>query len=224
MKNYIFLMLFCLLGFSEAQSAIIFFDDFNTGASSAWGNERGSWYTNDGVYNAAEPDNDPMAFSEVTSLTDLTDFVLDVDVNDLRDGGILLRSSYDSNNLNGVLLVTGGYAGSYSGLYWHIITNNTGSAVTNPVDIPGLLGSDAHLTVKVEGDTYSAYVNGSSTPSSSITTNLFDHGSAGLYDFSAQSFDNFQISDNIPVPEPASVFLLFMGITGLVFFRKRVNI
>lgn len=45
----------------------------------------------------------------MTTFASLTDFTVDVDVNSLDDGGIWLRSSYNSGSLSGVLLVTGGW-------------------------------------------------------------------------------------------------------------------
>lgn len=41
------------------------------------------------------------------------------------------------------------------------------------------------------GETYSAFLDGSSTPASTLTTSLFAKGRVALYDFSGQSFDNF---------------------------------
>jgi len=134
------LLILCVSGLS-AYGGVIFFDDFDGGiASPDWGNERGSWRADGGVYDASAPSNNPVTYSGVTTLTSLTDFVLDVDVNTLDDGGIWLRSDYNSGSINGVLLVTGGFDGSYNGLYWHVLQNGSAGGVQNQVGLAGLQG------------------------------------------------------------------------------------
>jgi streptogramin lyase len=63
----------------------------------------------------------------------LGDFSVDVDVNNLQDGGIWLRSSFDSGSESGLLLVTGGFGGSGTGLYWHTVQSGSYSGTLNPV-------------------------------------------------------------------------------------------
>jgi hypothetical protein len=214
LASILFILASCVIT-SEAQSAVLFSDNFDEGANTAWGNELGSWYANNGVYDSKYPNNNPPTYSSVTTLTNLQDFTVDVDINDLSDGGIYLRSQ---DNWHGVLLVTGGYGNSYNGLYWHVV-NGGYSSVLNAVDIPGLHGSDVHITVKVEGNTYSAYVNGELK--TTLTDSTFTSGKVALYDFSGQSFDNFAISDSSPAPEPSSLILGIMSLSGLLGLKKR---
>ncbi len=79
----------------DEANAVFFSDNFNTGASPLWGNEAGGWYASGGVYNAQSPSNNPLTYSSLPY--DLTDFVVDLDINNVSDGGIFLRSSRDSN-------------------------------------------------------------------------------------------------------------------------------
>ncbi len=178
----------------------IFYDNFDSGASSLWGNEVGSWSASGGAYGATSPSSDPLATS--TLPFDLTDFSLDVDVNQVGDGGIWLRSS--SNGQNGVLLVIGGggwgagetaYPAGTS-LYFLTVQDGEMSGPSGEIDgvfsDPGV--QDTHIHVDVSGDVYTVYAEGQTT---SMTTDLFSDGRVGLYDnSSAQTFDNFQLTSS----------------------------
>jgi hypothetical protein len=53
---------------TDARSNTLFFDDFNAGASAAWGNDLGSWTARGGVYRAQNPNNFPNTHSFVSTL------------------------------------------------------------------------------------------------------------------------------------------------------------
>jgi len=201
-------LLACL---SPAQAAVLFSDNFDSGASALWGNEIGAWSAAGGVYSATAPSAVPNASSSLPF--DLTDFSIEVDVNDLHDGGIWLRSAAGGAvGRTGVLLVTGGGATGGTGLYWHIVTGGYGSAlnVVSNLFVPTV--SDVNIRVEVSGDTYSAFVNGSATAATTLTTNAFASGRVALYDFSGQTFDNVILAT--AVPAPATAALLALGLLG----------
>ncbi|MEQ9408839.1 MAG: PEP-CTERM sorting domain-containing protein [Fuerstiella sp.] len=170
-------------------------------------------------------------YTDVSTLTGLTDFAVDVDVNDLDDGGIWLRSDYNGGSLNGVLLVTGGNGGTYDGLYWHVVTNGSVAAATGFAAQTGLQGADVHIRVEVIGNTYSAFLNGSAMAFTTLTDSTFSSGSVGLYDYSptsgagsprGQTFDNFQVEDlTTAVPEPSGLALFGLGAFGMIGYRRR---
>ena len=211
------------LGSSTASAVTLFSDDFDGGASAAWGNQAGAWRTDGGTYDAGAPSNAPLTYTGVTTLTSLTDFILDVDVNNVMDGGIWLRSSYNGGAINGVLLVTNALG---AGLYWHTVQNGV---ITGTSSGPTLSGGDHHIRVTAIGNLFTAFLDGAVTPATSLMTNLFVSGSAGLYDFGprggssprGQTFDNFVIT---AVPIPAALPLLAGGLAGLGLmsrFRRR---
>ena len=164
--------------------AQVFFDDFTTGANPAWGNERGSWRALNGAYDATFPSNNPMTYSSVTTMRTLTDFVAKVTVNNLSDGGLWLRSSFNDGAISGILLVTGGYTGTFDGLYFHELHNGNASAPLNKISLPGLLGSDVDLRILVEENTYSVFLNQMNNPITTLVNEAFSSGSFGLYDYS----------------------------------------
>ena len=213
---------------APAKATVVFSDDFNSGVSADWGNERGVWRDTNGVYDASVPNNNPITYSSVTSQTSLTNFRVRVDVNDVDDGGVWLRSSLNAGTISGVLLVTGGNNGQADTLYWHTVVNGVFSGPQQIANIPGLQGLDIQLTVDVIGDVYTAFVDGSAIAATSLTTSLFASGSTGLYDFSpisgaaaprGQTFDNFSI-ETLTVSEPAALGLLAFGLIGLRFARR----
>jgi hypothetical protein len=194
---------------------ILFSDNFNSGASPSWSNLRGAWFTSNGSYAASQPQNIPPTFTGLPYV--LQNFAISMDINQVADGGVWLRS--DPSGTNGVLLVTGGNgwgSGVRSGnagrsLYWHVIT---AANYNNPPKLnevfnvfnPGV--DTVHLRVEVVGNLYSAFLNGSATPVTTLveTSDTYSSGIVGLYDFSSQTFDNVVLE--IPLgfgPYPLSI-------------------
>jgi hypothetical protein len=192
----------------------LFHDDFSTGASPLWENNSGNWIASGGVYAASTPDNFPNAHSALPF--NLADFVVELDINDIADGGVWLRSAASSGSIGrtGVLLVTG----VNSGLYWHNVTSSSSYGATLNA-VTGLFspGDDPRLRIEVSGDDYRVFVDGSSTAATSITSTDFTSGKIALYDNSSQTFDNVSVS---VVPEPTSAIVAFLTI-GLVTVRRQ---
>ena len=106
-------ILLLLDGVAPAQ--VNFADNFNAGASPLWGNQSGSWSASGGVYSATLPTNNPTTHSPLPYA--LANFSADVDIVNVQDGDLWLRSSIAGGVRNGVLLVTGGDSGTGTGLY-----------------------------------------------------------------------------------------------------------
>ncbi|WP_309383586.1 hypothetical protein [Cerasicoccus frondis] len=197
--------------------AILFFDNFDSGASPLWENNSGGWAASGGVYAAASPDNAPNALSALPYV--LTDFEIELDINDVTDGGVWLHSTEaggTSIGRAGVLLVAGAGGGD---LYWHVVSDGTtyGSSlnIANGVFTVGV--SDPHLRITVVGDTYSVYVDGSLTPATSLTDSTFSSGQVALYDNSlSNTFDNVSL-----VPEPSATAAGLGALVGLVVLMRR---
>ncbi len=172
----------------SASAQFVFHDSFSPAPSPLWRNERGAWAGDGDRYFATNPSNNPPT---LTSLTyQHNDFEITVDISDVSDGGIWLH--IDDLALNGVLLVTGGFGSTGTGLYWHIMTNGGYSPPINQVSGLFNQGDDIRVRVVAVGDHYDAYLNGSPTPATSLTVPSPKSGYAGLYDFNSawQSFDS----------------------------------
>lgn len=186
---------------TNVSAEVLFTDSFDTNASPLWSNLRGNWFATNGVYAAANPQNVPPTFTGLPFV--LTNFTVDLDINQVADGGVWLRC--DPSGTNGVLLVTGGGgwgSGNHGGnagrsLYWHVITPENWSAppilneAFNVFTNPG--AENVHLHVEVMGDLYAAFINGSTNATTTLieTNLLYSSGGVGLYDYSQQTFDNF---------------------------------
>lgn len=214
----LFAAILAILLSGRAQAAL-FSDDFNSGASSLWGSESGSWFASGGEYQAQYPDNLPNAHSSLPF--ELQDFEFEVDINNVYDGGVWLRSHENTGSVgvSGVLLVSKG-----TGLYWHVVTGSSYGGILNSVGGLFAAGSDIHLRVTVSGDVYSAYLGSGTTPVTTLTTDVFSSGRVALYQYdSRQAFDNVALNGGGAVPIPGAGWLLGAGLLGLVGLRKRIR-
>lgn len=209
-----------LVPVAATMAAPLFTDNFNGGtASPQWGNEIGNWIVTNDQYHADSPSNTPPTVSSLPPV--LTDFTIDVDVIDIQDGGVWLRTEFDATSgeaRNGVLLVTGGNRGNGTGFYWHTVTAGSYQGPFSP-SAAGLLNpgvSDVHLRLRVEGDTYEVFLDNSPTPATTLTTSAYPSGQVGLYDFSNQRFDNFALT-----PEPTTLTFLALGALAVIRRRRR---
>jgi 3-keto-disaccharide hydrolase len=231
-----FLVLVALLIVSSAticaRADTVFFDDFNSGvASPVWSNTLGNWTADGSVYRAQQPDNFPNTHSFVSTMPSLTDFSVTVDVNAARDGGVWLRASSDPTTqigVTGILLIflnDGAGSARPNSLFWHEVGEQYGAQLN--VEVDQYVGSFS-LRIDVQGNTYSAFVNGSSTPATTFISDKFTSGYVGLYDHGifpgdVQSFDNFRLSVSVPGPiagaGPPGLILAGGGLLG--WWRRR---
>ena len=227
MKRTVLLALF-LFGYSVTTlfASTLFEDNFDTGPKADWGNERGDWFVNDGAYQSTQPNNWPATLSSITSYPNLEDFIVEVDIYNVNNGGLFLRTvpeTGQSHISQGIALVVD--AGSYLDnpiIYWHVLSSGSvWGPRLNIVELPDIIsGDDIHLRIIVEGDNFLAFVNSSSAPTTSLTSNAYSSGSVALYDFdSNQSFDNFELKEVIP--EPSSMILLVLGVFGSIIRKIR---
>src|SRR5207249_404561 len=152
-----------------------FSDNFNSGASPLWGNEVGAWTASGGAYYATAPNNAPNAYSSLPF--NLTDFSVDFDINNVSDGGIFLRMAPVPGTTLGVqgILLNLKVPDGGPKIYWHIFYD--GNNASPPLNISYLsYGNNPHVHIEVSGNTYSAFLNGSSTPATTLTTTEFSSG------------------------------------------------
>jgi hypothetical protein len=181
-----FLLLTASLFFiAPAGAQAIHFSDKFDPPSSPWHSVAGDWTGGDGKYYATVPNNNPFAITILPF--DVAEYTLDVTVNNLGDSGILVRTNGTGSKY--VLLVLGGYGygqgtrGGNAGnsIYWADSSNP--AQITNPVNGVFTPGKTYDITVKASGNTFSAYINGSSTAVTSVTDAVAGSaGLVGLYD------------------------------------------
>ncbi|MFT3684583.1 MAG: LamG domain-containing protein [Phycisphaerales bacterium] len=161
------------------------FQDLFAPFSPQWSNYSGNWANTGDGYRPLSPDNDPITCTALPY--DLVDYDLTVDIHNLTDGGVWVRT--DGTNQNGLLLITGGWGygqgvrGGNCGavLYFHRIVNGSASeplALTAPIFTPG---TDHSIRVAVSGPVYAVYVDGAAAPATVLVDTTFSHGRVGLY-------------------------------------------
>jgi hypothetical protein len=113
--------------------------------------------------------------------------------------------------VTGILLIflnDGALSARPNSLFWHEVGQEYGGQLNVAVD--QYVGNFS-LRIDVRGNTYSAFVNDSSTPATTFISDKFTSGYVGLYDHDifpgdVQFFDNFRLSDApapVPIPPPA---------------------
>jgi len=196
MRHRVFVALAAASVSAPAMAQLLFTDTFDSGPAPVWGNERGSWTAAGGEYFATVPGNLPPTRTTLPYV--LRDFGLRLKVVEASDGGVWLR--YDPGTDSGVLLVTGGFAQSGRGFYWHTFTNGRYSPALNLSEPLFNQGDDLGLTITVTGDHYAVYLGPSLTPATTLDTAAFPTGRVGLYDFAhpRQRFDDVALSPVCP--------------------------
>jgi hypothetical protein len=201
-------------------ASIVYTDNFDSGAQLPWGNQRGDWTVADGVYHAGSPNSHPVTASLLPY--DVTDFIAEVDITGLGDGGLWART--DSAATFGVMLIL-----HSDNIYWHVITD----PVNGPWDfynVVGRSGSNVHVTLTGVGNILSAYLDNAPTPIttldlSTISRPGYDYSSGrfGLYSNSSVTFDNVSLTDvnGSGVPEPVCSLLIAGGLAALCALGRR---
>ena len=179
-----------LLVAAPLRAAPLFCDAFKTKTDPAWGNQDGAWTIAKHKYWATAPNNAPLTYTDLVAYQSLTNFTVTVTVNDVYDGGVWLRSTWNGA-ANGILLVVGGGYSNYTGLYWHVVTNGQVGPPQNLVTLPNFEGSTAKLKIVAKGQVYSVYVNGAKTAATTLTDSTYSSGSVGLYDYSVAPQETF---------------------------------
>ncbi len=199
------LTMFCV---SARAGDVLFFDDFETGASPLWGNEAGDWSAVGGVYNAASPDNAPNSHS--TLPFEMRDLAIEVDINGAADGGVWVRSRPAANavGVKGVLFVAKG-----GNVYWHVASDTGYGAILGNVNGAYAPGGDIHVRIEATCDTYAAYLNGAKTAVTTVTTDQHPSGRVALYDFGTQTFDNVMLTGE-EITSPCLTDFDADGLTG----------
>jgi len=204
-----------------------------------WSNTTGNWTATGGQYYAQQPNDNPGA----TTLFpfDLTVYTLTVTVNGLGDGGIITREN--PSHTGDVVLILGGEGygqgarGGNAGnsIYWADSLNP--SATFNIVPGVFIPGDAYNITVTAVGNTFSAYINGSTTPVTTFTDSAAgSDGGVGLYDDQPNmttgsgfgtptTFSNFNLTGTTTaaVPEPTTVFLVGSALAWIVLRKHRTK-
>ena len=125
--------------------------------------------------------------------------------------------------MTGVLLIFLNDALHPNALFWHEVKVNKWTELNTVTTFP--LGNFS-LRIDVQGDLYSAYLNGSTTPATTFVSSLFASGYTGVYDHDvfnngAQSFDNFLVTAETPLPAALPLFASGSALLGFLGWRRK---
>lgn len=185
--------------YAEPPPPGLFLDGFAPEQSALWEVVSGVWQSEPGIY-----DTEPGEGGVTLLPFELSDYVLEVDVRAISDGGIWVRAIDDGQGEigpTGVLLVTGGLGGGGQGMYWHIDEGQGLGDVLELNNDLGLNGKDARIRIEVSGDTFAAFVNNNPVAATKLTLSperfeKYSSGRVGLYDNSnTQKFDGVLIAE-----------------------------
>jgi hypothetical protein len=187
MKHLFFLagsVLLSSLGAVSLSAQTVFFADNFNPPSSLWSNTTGNWTAAGGNYFPQVPNNNPLTMTLLPF--DLTGYTLTVTVNALGDSGIYVRTNAAGTQYVALILGGLGYgqgvrsANAGTSIYWADSGNPT--ETVNLVTGVFTPGNTYTVTVKAVGNTFSAYINGSSTAVTTFTDGLAGNdGRVGLY-------------------------------------------
>ena len=159
------MVLFSLLSSTTVNQAkgetLLYSKDFRVGDDSGWVRKIGSWGIVEGEYTATGASGTPMSLVPVGPLTDFT-FEGDLRITQGGAAHIALRLqslSYSGVSYvgDGVLLVIFPGGGS---VYWHVIKSGEGLAQNfQALGVSVDANSTVKVTVKVQGNSYQAYIN-----------------------------------------------------------------
>jgi hypothetical protein len=229
-----------VLSTAPAWAGPVSFSDTFSPPSSQWSNSSGSWTATGGDYYAQHPNNNPIAATYLPY--DLTSYTLNVTLNSLGDGGIIVRTNPADTQFVYLILGGEGYGQGARGgnagtsLYW--------ADSNNPTAIDGLVtgvftpGNTYSIEVIASGDVFEAYVNGTLKSTFTDAAGGLD-GEVGLYDDQpntttgsgsgpATSFSNFSLTGTTvttptTAPEPSASVLMGTGLAGLFLVFRRAR-
>ncbi|MBK8268940.1 MAG: hypothetical protein IPK83_11805 [Planctomycetes bacterium] len=185
-------------------------DTFDSGPNPRWLGERGSWTIAGGGYSAGAPNLNPATYSSF--MLPMTDFSVEFDVvratyvGFTGNTGVWLRSALTGFQPSGVLLSLGDLPPYNTGdVFWTRWNGNGYSAPEGVVQGLYNEGDTVHMRVDVRGNTYTAYINDATTPTTTLVTPDYPAGKIALFDNASTDtlFDNLFIQ-SLPSCEPGS--------------------
>src|SRR5580658_1935334 len=172
------------LALTSAWADTVNFTDNFSPPSSLWNNSTGDWTASEVDYYATVPANQTHAETDLPF--NVQDYTLTVTVNSLGDSSIFVRTNSTDTQWVDIQLGGNGYGAGYRGgisgtsIYWQDSGANAEYGAVTGVFIPG----DTYtITIKAVGDTFSAYIDGSSAAATSYTdATAGSSGEVGLGD------------------------------------------
>jgi hypothetical protein len=183
-----------VVGSNEPVTAT-FTDDFNDNDQAGWVNYGGSFFVQNGEYNAARVEGQPGSKS-IQSSTSFSDFIYNakVMVSSAGDGGLIFRADRLSLGADEYKGYYAGISSSEKNIVLGKANGNWTSLKTAAMDI--VSNRWYQIRIEAKGSNIKIYVDNMTTPKIDFTDNSFSSGVIGVRSYNAVAkWDNIEVTD-----------------------------
>ena len=171
----------CPVAFAEGETVLYEYDSAT--ASEDWGYYTGNWTFDENGISVENDGNDVWFFAYTGADEGWTDYVVEVDLINVAEGGVIVRCTDPENGVDSF----GGYVMAYDSAYAFVGMDDNNSWKTLPDDGPDApaaaamgYASSMHWKIVVRGDTLTWYVDGSTVPSVQVQDSTYSSGGVGV--------------------------------------------
>lgn len=166
-----------------AEEATVLYEYDSATAEEDWGYYTGNWIFDENGIQVENDGNDVWFYAYTGADEGWTDYVVEVDVLNVSEGGVIVRCTDPQDGVDSF----GGYVLSYDSAFAFVGMDDNNSWKTLPDDgpqapaaAPMSYATSMHWKIVVQGDTLTWYVDGSSTPSVQVQDSTYSSGGVGV--------------------------------------------
>lgn len=179
----IMIMAVCTIPASADEASNVLYEYDPETAGDVWKSYTGNWTYDENGISVTNDGNDVWFYTYMGVEEGWTDYVIEVDLVNVAEGGVIFRSTNPGPGVDAF----GGYIIAYDSAYAYIGMDDNDCWKTLPDDGPDAPAATAmgyayqmHWKIIVKGNTMTLYVDGSSIPSVQVQDATYTEGGVGL--------------------------------------------